>query len=130
MRRLTALGSVLGFVLGLAIGPAFADDLSIGPVPAPFHAMAGLREGKEATPVPLTDEQLAAVEGMAFNVVSIVCVNGACTTQTNSSTPSAGVLQSNLQSILQSNAVVVKILKVPKGSRPVPILLPLRVPMM
>jgi hypothetical protein len=108
MRRFMALGSLLGFVLGLSIVPASAGDLSPGEALVQFHALAGLLDGRRAAPVPMTDEQLAAVEGMASNFLSIVCVNGACTTQSSSSAPSTGVLQSNLQSIRQSNATVVE----------------------
>jgi hypothetical protein len=107
MSRFMALGSLLAFALGLSIVSVSADELSIGQAPAQFHALAGLLDGKRAAPVPMTDEQLAAVEGMASNFVSITCVNGACTTQPNSSAPSVGMLPINLQSILQSNAAVV-----------------------
>ena len=107
MRRFMALGSLLVFALDLSIVPVSADDLSIGQAPARFYALTGLLDGKRAAPVPMTDEQLAAVEGMASNFVSITCVNGACTTQQNSSAPSVGVLPNDLQSILQSNAAVV-----------------------
>jgi hypothetical protein len=107
MRRFMGLGSLLVFALGLSIVPVSADDLSIDQAPKRFHALAGLLDGKRAAPVPMTDEQLAAVEGMASNFVSITCVNGACTSQPNSSAPSVAVLPSDLQSILQSNAAVV-----------------------
>jgi hypothetical protein len=106
MKTFMALGSLLGFALGLSIVPASAGDVSIPPAPAQFHALARLLDGKPA-PVPMTDEQLAAVEGMASNFVSITCINGACTSQSNSSAPSVGVLPSDLQSILQSNAAIV-----------------------
>ena len=106
MRRFMALGSLLGFALGLSIASASADELSIGQAPARFHAFAGLLDGKRAAPIPMTDEQLAAVEGMASNFVSITCINGACTSQSNSSASSVAVLPSDLQSILQSNAAI------------------------
>jgi hypothetical protein len=77
MRRLIALALVLGFSLALPIGPAFADDQSIGQTPAQFRALAGM-----AAPVPMTDEQLAAVEGEGFCAGSL-CVNAAVIGQAN-----------------------------------------------
>jgi hypothetical protein len=99
MRRFIALALVLGFALVLPIGPAFADDLSIGQAPAQFHALTGLLDGKRVAPVPMTDEQLAAVEGMAF---CFACVNSAHIHQANVSVLSLGVYQSNVALVGQS----------------------------
>jgi hypothetical protein len=98
MRRLIALALVLGFSLALPIGPAFADDQSIGQTPAQFRALAGM-----AAPVPMTDEQLAAVEGEGFCVLS-ACVNAAVITQTNAAAnQNTSVLSKVRQSNRQSN---------------------------
>jgi hypothetical protein len=91
MRRLIALALVLGFSLALPIVPAVADDQQ-------FRALAGM-----AAPVPMTDEQLAAVEGEGFCVLS-ACVNAAVITQTNAAAnQNTSVLSKVRQSNRQSN---------------------------
>jgi hypothetical protein len=80
MRRSIALVLMLGFALTLPVAPAFADDQAISQASAQFPALAGL-DG--AALVPMTDEQLVAVEGMAR--ICIVCVNAARVRQTNAS---------------------------------------------
>jgi hypothetical protein len=101
MRRFIALALVLGFALALPIAPAFADDRSIGQAPAQFHALAGLLDGKRATPIPMTNEQLAAVEGMGFAVCTF-CANSAWVGQVNVNTSKFGrVKQSNSAFVYQ-----------------------------
>jgi hypothetical protein len=96
MRRFIALSLMLGLALSLPIAPAFADDQAISQASAQFPALAGLDGGAL---VPMTDEQLAAVEGMGD--VCIVCVNAARIRQTNVSVFSAFTSQLNAASVSQ-----------------------------
>jgi hypothetical protein len=97
MKRFIALALVLGFALALPIVPAFADDRSIGQAPAQFHALAGLLDGKQAAPIQMTNEQLAAVEGMGF---CAYCANTALIVQANRNTSAFG-------SVRQRNSALV-----------------------
>jgi hypothetical protein len=100
MKRFIALALVLGFALALPIVPAFADDRSIGQAPAQFHALAGLLDGKQAAPIQMTNEQLAAVEGMGF---CAYCANTALIVQANRNTSAFGsVRQRNSALVFQS----------------------------
>jgi hypothetical protein len=100
MKRFIALALVLGFALALPIVPAFADDRSIGQAPAQFHAMAGLLDGKRTAPIPMTNEQLAAVEGMGF---CTFCSNSALIGQANlNSSAFSAVWQRNSALVFQS----------------------------
>ena len=97
MKRLIALALVLGCSLALPIGPAAADDQSIGQTPAQFRALAGM-----AAPVAMTDEQLAAVEGEGACVFS-ACVNAAIIGQANVNTSAfSKVRQTNVAKVWQS----------------------------
>ena len=91
MRRVIALALVLGFSFAV---PAFADDQT----PAQFRALAGVLDGNRAAPVPMTDEQLAAVEGEGF---CLICVNSASVGQVNANS-------SLFSRVRQTNVAVVK----------------------
>jgi hypothetical protein len=97
MRRSIALVLMLGFALSLPVVPAFADDEVISQASGQFPALAGLN----AALVPMTDEQLAAVEGMG--TVCFICINVALIKQTNVSVFSfKGVTQTNAAAVSQS----------------------------
>ena len=91
MRRFIALALVLGFSVAV---PAFADDQT----PAQFRALAGVLDGNRAAPVPMTDEQLAAVEGEG---ICVVCVNSVQIGQAN-------LNYSAFSKVKQTNVAVVR----------------------
>lgn len=60
----TALSLALALALTLAVVPAMAGNETVGSeAPAIFHALNQLPAAERATLAPMTDDQLAAVEG-------------------------------------------------------------------
>jgi hypothetical protein len=95
----TAIGVVLAFALAFSVVPAVASDT--------FHAFSTLPAVEQASLTPLSDAQLAAVEGEGFEIegVCTICTNVAEVAQANVNTSAfSRVRQSNRASVRQSNS--------------------------
>ena len=94
----TALGLVLAFAFALSVMPAGASDT--------FHAFSTLPAVEQASLTPLSDGQLAVVEGARFEIegVCAICTNVANIAQANVNTSAfSNVRQSNRANVRQSN---------------------------
>jgi hypothetical protein len=69
-------------VFSVPLAPALAGDLAVGPEAAGFQALSGLPDARRAELAVMTDEQLSAIEGMAFDVC-VVCIQAARVKQVN-----------------------------------------------
>jgi hypothetical protein len=87
-----AIGLALALACALSIAPASADDT--------FQAFSSMSTLEQASITPLSDEQLASVEGMAQ--VCIVCVQRARIKQVNYANNAAFFNQVNSAGISQS----------------------------
>jgi hypothetical protein len=94
----TALGIVLAFALVLSVMPAGASDT--------FYTFSTLPAVEQARLTPLSDGQLAVVEGAQFEIegVCAICVNVANVAQANVNTSAfSSVRQRNRANVYQSN---------------------------
>jgi hypothetical protein len=89
----TAIGLVLAFALAFSVVPAVANDT--------FHAFSTLSAMEQASLTPLSNEQLAAVEGAAFRRLPTVNINVAVLPQINVCVACEDVEQRNIGSIRQ-----------------------------
>ena len=81
MKKFTSIA--IAFVLALSVVPAMAADQTDDQVPATFQAFRNLPATEREALTPLTDKELAAIEGSFFDNVCIVCLNLAEVTQVN-----------------------------------------------
>jgi hypothetical protein len=84
----------IALALALSVVPAMAEDT--------FQAFGKMSTGEQKFVTPLTDEQLAAIEGEAVKVC-IDCTNVARVRQTNVAIKSFKTYQSNASLVFQSN---------------------------
>jgi hypothetical protein len=94
----TVLGLVLAFALALSVLPAVASDT--------FHAFSTLPAVEQARLTPLSDGQLAVVEGGAFPPFPdypTVAINIAILPQINVCAVCGGVVQTNIGVISQGS---------------------------
>jgi len=103
VKKLSIISIVLALVL--SIGPAMAasDESISGQTPATFQALSRMPSGKRAAFTPLTDDQLASIEGGRS---CFVCngVNIAVPVLINISVLSRGITQGNLVLLSQSTS--------------------------
>jgi hypothetical protein len=104
VRQVGALGIALVLFLALALQsvPALAGDRPVvNNGSTTFQALSKMPGETRTNLVPMTDEQLASVEGERS--FCFVCLNSARVTQTNRSILTVGNTQSNLALVIQSN---------------------------
>ena len=119
MKKFTSIA--IAFLLALSVVPAMAADQTnsimesttsqaVDKVPATFQAFSNLSATEREALAPLTDTELAAIEGAVFDC--IVCTNLADVDQANVAIQGAATvigdatnaaLQSNAAAVLQSN---------------------------
>ena len=88
------IGLVFALALTLFVVPAVASDT--------FHAFSALPATEQASLTPLSDDQLAAVEGTAFRLgINAVNLNIAVLNQINLCVLCEDVVQTNIAAILQ-----------------------------
>ena len=98
MKTFTSIA--IAFLLALSVVPAMAADQTnstmesttsqaVDQAPATFQAFSNLSATEREALTPLTDKELAAIEGSFFDDVCVVCVNIAVVTQTNVAIQSA-----------------------------------------
>ena len=98
MKTFTSIA--LAFLLALSVVPAMAADHTNSlmesttsqagdKAPATFQAFSTLAATEREALTPLTDKELAAIEGSFFDNVCIVCLNIAIVEQTNAAAQSA-----------------------------------------
>ena len=84
MKQFTSIA--IAFLLALSVVPAMAADQTNSPMesttsqavdqaPATFQAFSNLSATEREALTPLTDKELAAIEGSFFDDVCIVCLN-------------------------------------------------------
>ena len=81
MKKFTSIA--IAFVLALSVAPAMAADQTDDQVPATFQAFRNLPATEREALTPLTDKELAAIEGSFFDDVCFVCLNIAQIEQIN-----------------------------------------------
>ena len=81
MKKFTSIA--IAFVLALSVVPAMAADQTDDQVPATFQAFRNLPATEREALTPLTDKELAAIEGSFFGNVCIVCLNISTIVQEN-----------------------------------------------
>ena len=92
MKKFTSIA--LACLLALAVVPAMAADhtnsalesttsQAVDQAPATFQAFSTLAATEREALTPLTDKELAAIEGSFFDDICIVCLNIAIVEQTN-----------------------------------------------
>jgi hypothetical protein len=93
----TAIGWVLAFVLALSVAPAVANDT--------FHTFSTLPAVEQASLTPLSDDQLAAIEGAASprSLTVNIGVNVGVLPQINVCVVCEDVAQTNIGVIRQGN---------------------------
>jgi len=90
----------IAFLLALSVVPAMAADhtnsamesttsQAVDKAPATFQAFSNLSATEREALAPLTDKELAAIEGSFFDEICVVCLNIASVTQTNASVQNA-----------------------------------------
>jgi hypothetical protein len=89
-----AIGLALALVVAVLSAPASADDT--------FQAFSSMPALEQASLTPLSDAQLASIEGMRVEVC-VVCVNVAKIKQRNFAYNSAFFTQINSAAVSQSN---------------------------
>lgn len=101
MKKLSMISTLLALVLSIVPAMAASDASSSGKTPASFHALSRMPSGERTALPPLTDDQLASIEG---EWVCFVCtgVNIAVIVPINISVLSTGVIQGNLVRLSQS----------------------------
>jgi len=84
----------IAFLLALSVVPAMAADQTnstmesttsqaVDKAPATFQAFSNLSATEREALTPLTEKELAAIEGSFFDDICVVCLNIATVTQTN-----------------------------------------------
>jgi hypothetical protein len=123
MKTFTSIA--IAFLLALSVVPAMAADQTnsimesttsqaVDKAPATFQAFSNLSATEREALAPLTDTELAAIEGSFLDDICVVCLNIAIVEQTNAAAQSATNLgafgeaensarQSNYSSIRQDN---------------------------
>ena len=92
MKKFTSIA--IAFLLALSVVPAMAADQTNSPMesttsqavdkaPATFQAFSNLSATEREALTPLTDKELATIEGSFFDDVCVVCLNIAIVEQTN-----------------------------------------------
>ena len=92
MKTFTSIA--IAFLLALSVVPAMAADQTNSPMesttsqavdkaPATFQAFSNLSATEREALAPLTDKELATIEGSFFDDVCIVCLNIATVEQAN-----------------------------------------------
>jgi len=92
MKKFTSIA--IAFLLALSVVPAMAADQTNSPMesttsqavdkaPATFQAFSNLSATEREALTPLTDKELATIEGSFFDDVCVVCLNIAILEQTN-----------------------------------------------
>ena len=101
MKKLSIISIVLALVLSIVPAMAASDESISGKAPATFHALSRMPSGQPAALSPLTDNQLASIEGGGS---CFVCtgVNIAVLVPINISVLSRGVTQGTLVLLSQS----------------------------
>ena len=101
VKKLSIISIVLALVLSIVPAMAASDEPISGKTPASFHALSRMPGGERAGLPPLTDAQLASIEGEG---ICFVCtgVNIAVVVPINISALSIGVTQGNLVLLSQS----------------------------
>jgi bacteriocin-like protein len=101
VKKLSIISIVFALVLSIVPAMAASDESISGKEPATFHALSRMPSGKHAALSPLTDNQLASIEGGGS---CFVCtgVNIAVLVPINISVLSTGVTQGNLVLLSQS----------------------------
>jgi len=98
MKKFTSIA--IAFLLALSVVPAMAADQTdsnwepttsqaVDKVPATFQAFSNLSATEREALAPLTDKELAAIEGSFLDDICVVCLNIAIVTQTNASVQNA-----------------------------------------
>ena len=116
MKKFTSIA--IACLLALSVVPAMAADqtnsTAVDKAPATFQAFSNLSATEREALTPLTETELAAIEGSFFDEICVVCLNIAIVEQTNAAAQSATNLgafgeaensarQSNYSSIRQDN---------------------------
>ena len=92
MKKFTSIA--IAFLLALSVVPAMAADQTnstmesttsqaVDTAPATFQAFSNLAATEREALTPLTETELAAIEGSFFDDVCIICLNIADVTQVN-----------------------------------------------
>ena len=82
MKKFTSIA--IAFLLALAVVPAMAADQTNSTMESTtFQAFSNLSATEREALTPLTDKELAAIEGSFFDDVCIVCLNIATVEQAN-----------------------------------------------
>src|SRR4030095_8204696 len=92
MKKFTSIA--IAFLLALAVVPAMAADQTNSPMesktaqagdtaPATFQAFSNLSATEREALTPLTETELATIEGSFLDDICVVCLNIAIVTQTN-----------------------------------------------
>ena len=105
MRKLILVGLALALALSVAPAMAADDGPPSGTQPAAFQALSKLPTLEKVAPIPMTDEQLAAIEGGLDINVCIICLNIAVVTQVNTCTTCAAA---GGVAIVQLNSTTIK----------------------
>ena len=91
MKKFTSIA--IAFLLALSVVPAMAADQTnsnaVDQTPATFQAFSNLSAPAREAITPLTDKELAAIEGTFLDNLCVACVNIAVVTQTNVAVQSA-----------------------------------------
>ena len=98
MKKFTSIA--IAFLLALSVVPAMAADQTNSPMesttsqavdqaPATFQAFSNLSATEREALTPLTDKELATIEGSFLDDLCIVCLNIAIVEQTNAAAQSA-----------------------------------------
>jgi|SRR4030095_7760407 hypothetical protein len=119
MKKFTSIA--IAFLLALSVVPAMAADQTnsamesttsqaVDTAPATFQAFSNLSATEREALTPLTETELAAIEGSFLDNICVVCLNIAVVIQTNVAAQTAisvfgdaenSALQSNLSRIFQ-----------------------------
>jgi hypothetical protein len=106
MKKFTSIA--IAFLLMLSVIPAMAGDQTgsapvmsqaVDKAPPSFQALSKLSVTQRQALTPLTDKELASIEG---SQVCVACINAAVVTQVNACVDCAFVEQRNYSSITQS----------------------------
>jgi putative cell wall-binding protein len=98
MKKFTSIA--IACLLALSVVPAMAADQTNSPMesttsqavdqaPATFQAFSKLAATEREALTPLTETELAAIEGSYFDEICVVCLNIAIVDQTNAAAQSA-----------------------------------------
>jgi hypothetical protein len=98
MKKFTSIA--IAFLLALAVVPAMAADQTNSPMesttsqavdkaPATFQAFSNLSATEREALTPLTEKELATIEGSFLDDICVVCLNIAIVSQTNAAAQSA-----------------------------------------